>query len=114
MVTPGKPLGPGQIYDSNRSTLLASLSEHGFPSSDLGIASDDRESLVRALKRGLAANDVLVTSGGVSMGEKVRLSIGLVTVHAQRITASLLEPVHVGFSVPTCDIEHSESGLGMS
>ena len=72
-MTPGEPLGAGQIYDSNRSTLLASLCEQGFPATDVGIARDDRESLVQLIKQGLAAHDVLITSGGVSMGEKVKL-----------------------------------------
>ena len=71
VVTPGNPLGPGQIYDSNRNMLLASLTEQGFPASDLGVARDDRKSLLECIKRGLASCDVLITSGGVSMGEKV-------------------------------------------
>ena len=73
VVSPGGPLGPGQIYDSNSSTLLASLREHGYPAVQLGIAADNRESLVSLIGRGLAQNDVIITSGGVSMGEKVRL-----------------------------------------
>ena len=71
VVTPGDTLGPGQIYDSNRSTLLASLTEQGFPAADLGVARDDRQSLVKCIKEGLASHDVLITTGGVSMGEKV-------------------------------------------
>ena len=73
MVNPGETLRPGQIYDSNRSTLLASLNERGFPAADIGIASDDRENLVKMIGKGLAEHDVIVTSGGVSMGEKVSL-----------------------------------------
>ena len=72
VVTPGVPLGAGQIYDSNRSTLLASLTEQSLPGTDLGIATDNRESLMELIKNGLATHDVLITSGGVSMGEKVR------------------------------------------
>lgn len=83
VVTPGNPLGPGQIYDSNRSTLLASLSEQGFPAADLGIAVDDRESLVRLIEHGLAENDVLITSGGVSMGEKVNTHAIVIVVLRQ-------------------------------
>ena len=80
VVTPGEPLGPGQIYDSNRSTLLAALAEHGLPTIDLGIATDNRESLVELIKGSVAAHDVLITSGGVSMGEKVRVVIYNLTV----------------------------------
>lgn len=70
VVSPGEPLGPGQIYDSNRTTLMAALREEGFPPQDLGVARDNRESLVSLLEKGLEEADVLVTSGGVSMGEK--------------------------------------------
>ena len=50
-----------------------SLNERGFPATDIGIASDDRENLVKMIGKGLAEHDVIVTSGGVSMGEKVSL-----------------------------------------
>ena len=68
---PGYPLEPGKIYDSNRSMLLASLHERGFLATGFGIATDDRESLVEQIRSILECCDVLITSGGVSMGEKV-------------------------------------------
>lgn len=40
IVSPGAPLGPGQIYDSNRTTLMAAVSEEGFVPIDLGVAQD--------------------------------------------------------------------------
>ena len=40
VVSPGEPLGPGQIYDSNRTTLTAALREQGFTPVDLGVARD--------------------------------------------------------------------------
>jgi gephyrin len=70
VVEPGQPREPGQIYDSNRTTLMGATREQGIPPLDLGIASDDRESLVSCLEKALDEVDVLITSGGVSMGEK--------------------------------------------
>ena len=73
----GSQLGPGQIYDSNTSMLLTSLQEHGFSAYSIGVAKDNRESLVDLIRGGLEHCDVLITSGGVSMGEKVRTIIKL-------------------------------------
>lgn len=69
LLEPGQPLGPGQIYDSNRPTLLAAVIQAGGQPLDLGIVRDRPGELERALMAGLAAADLLVTSGGVSMGE---------------------------------------------
>lgn len=69
VVDPGKPVRPGQIFDSNRYVLLAMLKECNCISIDLGIAEDTREALVQQISQGLDDADVLVTSGGVSMGE---------------------------------------------
>jgi gephyrin len=70
VVEPGQPLAPGQVYDSNRTTLTAALREEGLDPVDLGIATDNRESLVMCLGKAMDEVDVLITSGGVSMGEK--------------------------------------------
>jgi molybdopterin molybdotransferase len=64
---PGEELEPGQIYESNRSMIAAALAVSGAEIEVLPVASDDEESLGAAIERGLEA-DVLVTSGGVSMG----------------------------------------------
>ncbi|MDH4148040.1 MAG: molybdopterin molybdotransferase MoeA, partial [Acidimicrobiia bacterium] len=64
-----QPLGPGQIRDSNRYTLLALVDEMGAEAVDLGLIRDD-EALVRAaFERGAAECDAVLSSGGVSMGE---------------------------------------------
>jgi len=65
----GPPLGPGQIRDSNRPMLIAALHELGATVVDLGTVPDDARSLRQALTRGAQEADVIVTSGGVSMGE---------------------------------------------
>jgi molybdopterin molybdotransferase len=63
------PLGPGQIRDSNRPTLVALLQESGFDAVDLGIARDDEASVASAIEGAVAECDAVLTSGGVSMGD---------------------------------------------
>jgi molybdopterin molybdotransferase len=65
---PGRPRAAGQIYDSNRSTLRGLVSQCGGEVIDLGIVPDEREVLrARLLEAGEVA-DVVITSGGVSVG----------------------------------------------
>lgn len=68
LVEPGRPLGPGQIRDSNRAMLIAAIKAVGGEVMDLGISGDSQASLEASVQRGLRA-DVLLTSGGVSMGD---------------------------------------------
>jgi molybdopterin molybdotransferase len=67
LVAPGEPLRPGEIYEANGLMLGAALAA-GAEVVPLPTAADDEAALRKALERGLAA-DVLVTSGGVSVGE---------------------------------------------
>jgi gephyrin len=69
LVEPGRPLGPGQIWDSNRLMLTAAVEAVGGDVIDLGLSGDSQRSLEAAVQRGLAGADVLLTSGGVSMGD---------------------------------------------
>ncbi len=69
LVEPGQPVGPGQIRDSNRFGLLAALAGAGADVVWHGSARDDRATLRERLEQAMATSDVLVTSGGVSMGE---------------------------------------------
>ena len=68
-VADGAALGEGQIRDSNRHMLLAAATLAGAEVVDLGIAPDDGEDIAARIERGLAEADVLLTSGGVSMGD---------------------------------------------
>ncbi|KAI8384612.1 MoaB/Mog domain-containing protein [Radiomyces spectabilis] len=62
-------LGPGQIRDTNRLTLLAAVSASGFEAVDLGIVRDSVGDLEKHMREALNNVDVLITTGGVSMGE---------------------------------------------
>ena len=67
---PGEPLGPGQIYNSNRFTLLGLLQRFGWDVVDLGLVADTLEATRAALLQGANRADVLITTGGVSVGEE--------------------------------------------
>lgn len=69
LVSPGEPLSPGKIYDSNALAVAAAVKQIGGEPVSLGIARDDRASLRAALVEGLRA-DALVTTAGVSMGDR--------------------------------------------
>jgi len=65
----GQPLQEGQVYDSNRYTLYGMLARLGVDIIDMGVVRDDPELLEQALLDAAAAADVILTSGGVSVGE---------------------------------------------
>jgi len=69
LVTPGAPLLPGQIYNSNRYTLAGLVNGLGCELIDLGIVPDTLEATEAALARAASLADVVITSGGVSVGE---------------------------------------------
>ncbi len=69
LVDDGGPLGPGQIRDANRTTLLALLARDGFRPVDLGIARDVEADIAARIDDGAARCDAVLTSGGVSMGD---------------------------------------------
>ncbi|GAC1689625.1 MAG: molybdopterin molybdotransferase MoeA [Candidatus Dormibacteraceae bacterium] len=88
LVEVGVKPGRGQIVDSNRWALLAALREAGAEVRSLGIGPDEAEPLSRLVKSALSEADVLVTSGGVSVGthDLVKpLLESLGTVHVGRV-----------------------------
>jgi molybdenum cofactor synthesis domain-containing protein len=71
LVEPGeRELEPGEIYDSNSFAMIAQAEEVGARARRVSAASDDAEVLRDAVKEALETADVVVTSGGVSVGEK--------------------------------------------
>jgi molybdopterin molybdotransferase len=77
IVTPGQPLAPGQIYNSNRYTLQGMLQAMDCDVIDLGIVPDTLEATVDVLKQAAAGSDLVITSGGVSVGEEDYVRIAL-------------------------------------
>jgi molybdopterin molybdotransferase len=69
LVSVGKKLKPGEVYDSNRYTLWGMLTRLGCEVIDLGVVRDDPKRLEAAFCRAAASADAVVTSGGVSVGE---------------------------------------------
>lgn len=65
----GQPLEPGQIYDSNRYTLYGMLQRIGAEILDMGVVRDDRDAIEKAFDEASANADVVITSGGVSVGD---------------------------------------------
>lgn len=70
LVMPGEALGPGKIYNSNRHVLHGLLGALGCVVTDLGIIPDNLEATRQALRQAAHGHDLIMTSGGVSVGEE--------------------------------------------
>jgi molybdopterin molybdotransferase len=73
LAMPGEVLKPGAIYNSNRFTLRGLIEAQGGVCDDLGIVPDRLDATREALKRAAEGNDLIVTCGGVSVGEEDHL-----------------------------------------
>jgi molybdopterin molybdotransferase len=65
----GEPLEEGQIYDSNRYTIFGMLTRLGAEIIDMGVVRDRREDIAEAFEQAAEVADVVITSGGVSVGD---------------------------------------------
>jgi molybdopterin molybdotransferase len=70
LTTPGEPLKPGAIYNSNRFILRELLQRLGCETADFGIVPDALDATRASLRRAAAQSDLIITSGGVSVGEE--------------------------------------------
>ena len=70
LVMPGDPLPPGRIYNSNRFTLNGLAAAFGCEVRDYGIVPDRLDATREVLRRAAGENDIIVTSGGVSVGDE--------------------------------------------
>jgi molybdopterin molybdotransferase len=70
LAMPGETLKPGAIYNSNRFTLRGLLENLGCDIADYGIVPDSLEATRDTLRAAAAGNDLIITSGGVSVGEE--------------------------------------------
>jgi molybdopterin molybdotransferase len=99
LAEPGRPLPVGAIYDSNRFTLAALLSQLGCAVSDLGILPDQRERVQAALAAAASGHDSIITSGGVSVGEEdhVKAAVqALGRLHVWRLAIKPGRPIALG------------------
>ena len=97
---PGETLAPGQIYNSNRFTLAGMLERPWIELLDLGAVPDQPEMLAATLARAAAEADVVVTTGGVSVGDEDHM-VGLVReaggeIHAMKIAIKPGKPLTLG------------------
>jgi molybdenum cofactor synthesis domain-containing protein len=67
---PGKPLPPGKIYDINAYSISTAVTESGGKPVYFGVVPDDKEALSKALHLALVSADMVITSGGVSVGPR--------------------------------------------
>jgi molybdopterin molybdotransferase len=70
LAMPGEALAPGAIYNSNRFTLRGLLEDLGCDITDYGIVPDTLQATRATLREAARAHDLIVTSGGVSVGEE--------------------------------------------
>ncbi len=69
IITPGKPMSPGLVYDSNARVLCDAIRESGGEARSFGIVRDDRDAIRKKLHEALAVCDMVLLSGGTSKGE---------------------------------------------
>ncbi|RKT46348.1 gephyrin-like molybdotransferase Glp [Thiocapsa rosea] len=92
LVMPGEPLGPGQIYNSNRFMLFGLLEQLGCKVVDLGIVEDTPAATEQALMQGAAQADLIVGSGGVSVGEEDHIKSALERVGTLELWSVAIRP----------------------
>lgn len=100
LASAGVPAPPNRTYDANRPMLLAVLARWGMEPVDLGIAPDDEGAVARALDRGAAEADAILTSGGASAGDEDHLSRLLRSrgrVDTWRVAVKPGRPLALGF-----------------
>jgi molybdopterin molybdotransferase len=99
LAEPGRPSGAGQIYDSNRFTLSALLRQLGVEVDDLGILEDRQATVERALLSAAGDHDLIVTSGGVSVGDEDHVKAAVEAngrIHLWRLAIKPGRPIALG------------------
>lgn len=99
LVTPDQPLGSGQIFDSNQYALVAAVKNAGAVAVPLGIVKDDPEALKIAISQALETADMVLSTGGVSVGdydyvEEILSSLGGV-IHISSVAVKPGKPLTV-------------------
>ncbi len=96
LAPPGRPLAPGQLYDSNRTMLRAFLEADGLAVTDLGILADDAPSVKAALAGAAAGHDVVMTSAGISTGDEDHVAAAVPALHFWRLAVKPGRPLALG------------------
>ncbi len=105
LVSVGQPLQPGQIVDSNQVAIAALLQDSGADVIRIGIIPDDREALKSALQRAITQADVVISSGGVSVGDydyvdEILAELGA-EIHIRKIAVKPGKPLTVATFPPS-------------
>lgn len=96
---PGGELPPGKIYDSNRFTTITALERLGCKVDDLGILPDHPDEIIEAIRTAAETHDVLLTSGGMSVGEEDHVGKAVAAngaLHFWRLAIKPGRPVSLG------------------
>ena len=92
LAMPGEPLAPGAIYNSNRFVLAALLRRMGCEVTDLGIVPDSLDATRAALREAARRCDLIVTSGGMSVGEEDHVKPALEAEGSLRMWQIAIKP----------------------
>ena len=115
LAMPGEPLKPGALYNSNRFVLRGLLERLGCEVTDLGIVPDSLEATRAALRKAAQASDLIVTSGGMSVGEEDHVKPAL-QAEGQLITWQIAikpgKPLAWGEVRRAGGSAHAEAGAG--
>ncbi|TET38705.1 MAG: molybdopterin molybdotransferase MoeA [Planctomycetota bacterium] len=102
LAEPGEPLEPGKIYASNSAALVELVRCYGGVPIDLGVARDTEEEIEAKMRDGLARADVVITSGGVSVGEYDHVKKVMARLDASprfwRVRMRPVQPLAFGFA----------------
>lgn len=99
VIEPGRPLPPGGIYDTNRTTVGGLLRSLGCEVTDLGILPDQRDQISGTLSEAARSHDLIFTSGGVSVGDADHVKAAVEangTLHFWKLPIKPGRPVAVG------------------
>jgi molybdenum cofactor synthesis domain-containing protein len=99
---PGKPLPPGKIYDINAYSISTAVIESGGKPVYFGVVPDDKAALAKAMQTAVASADMVITSGGVSVGPRdytpqIVDSLGKPGIVVYGIAVKPGKPTTVGF-----------------
>ena len=92
LVQPGEPLPPGGIYNSNRFMIRSLLQELGCEALDLGSVPDTLEATIEAFESAAASADVILTTGGMSVGEEDHIKPAVEAVGSLNVWRVRLKP----------------------